>query len=91
MEKSNKIIREIGECFCLKSPYKHFIIASLEESIQKREEDIDIIKKGGKDMKKIKIIMSTKQAEGMIDFHMSIKEELTKVRNMVQSIPDCKT
>lgn len=82
--------REIGY-FCLQSPYKHFIIASLEESIQKRDEDIDIIKNGGEDIRRIKGIKSHKEAEAMIDVHRSTKEELTKVRNMVNSIPNCKT
>lgn len=81
--------REIGECFCLKSPYKHFIMASLEESIQKQEEEIDIIKKGGKDMMILKGITGPEEAEAMIHAHGSIKEELTKVRYMVHDIPSC--
>jgi hypothetical protein len=91
MEESKKIIREIGECFCLHSPYKHFIIASLEESVQKREEEIDIIKKAGKDIRKIKGITSHKEEDAMIDVHRLTKEELIKVRNMVHSIPSCQT
>ena len=82
--------REIGECLCLKSPYKHFIIASIEESIQKRDEEIDTIKKAGEDIRRIKGIKSHKEAEAMIDVHRSTKEELTKVRNMVDDIPNCK-
>lgn len=83
--------REIGECFCLESPYKHFIMASLEESIQNREKEIDIIKKAGEDIRKIKGITSHKEAEAMIGVHRLTKEELTKVRNMVHDIPSCKT
>ncbi len=89
MEEPKKIIREIGKCLCLQSPYKHFITMSIEESIQKREEEIDIIKKGGEDMKKIKGIIGPKQTEAMIGAHRSTKEELTKVRNMVHDIPSC--
>lgn len=80
---------EIGH-FCLESPYKHFIIASLEESIQKREEEIDIIKKTGEDIIKIKGITSHKEADVTIEVYRSTKEELTKVRNMVHDIPSCK-
>jgi hypothetical protein len=81
--------REIGECLCLQSPYKHFIIASLEESIQKREEEIDIIKKSGEDIRRIKGIIGHKQAEAIINVHRSTKEELIKVRNMVHHVPSC--
>ena len=70
-----KVLRDIGECFCLQSPYKHFIIASLEESIQNREEEIDIIKKGDEDARKIKDIQSSKEADAMINFHRRAKRE----------------
>ena len=90
MEESKKISL-IGECFCLKSPYKHFIIASLEESIEKREGEIYIIKKGREEMKKIKGIIGPEQAEAAINMHRSTNEELIKVRDMVSDIPSCKT
>ena len=73
-----KVSREIGECFCLQSPYKHFIIASLEESIQNRK-DIDIIKKGEEDLRRIRGIKSSKEAYAMIDVYRQTKEELTKI------------
>lgn len=89
--KEKKIISEIGKCFCLLSPYKHFIIASLEESIQNREKEIDIIKKAkaGKDTIKIKGIISRKEADAMIDVHRLTIEEIANVRNMVYEIPSC--
>ena len=62
-------------------------MASLEESIQNREEEIDIIKKGDEDVRKIKDIQSSKEADTMINFHRRAKEEFTKVRNMVHNIP----
>jgi len=92
MEESKKIKREIGECFCLQSPYKHFIIASIEESIHMREEEIDIIKQGikkGGDTIKIRGIIEPKKAEIMINVHRSTREELIKVMNMVHNIPSC--
>ena len=91
MEESKKIIRKIGDCFCLQPPYKHFIMAALEESIQNREKEIDIIRKAREDVRRIKGITSHKEAEAMIDFYRLTKEELTKVRNMVDDIPNCKT
>ncbi len=81
--KEKKITNEIGKCFCLQSPYKHFIIISLEESIQNREKEIDIIKKAGEDIRKIKGIISHKEADAMIDVHRLTKEELAKVRNII--------
>lgn len=87
--KEKKIISEIGKCFCLQSPYKHFIIISLEESIQNREKEIDIIKKAGEDIRKIKGITSHKEADAMIDVHRLTIEEIANVRNMVYEIPSC--
>lgn len=89
MEESKKIISGIGKCLCLQSPYKHFIMVSLGESIENREKEIDIIRKSGEDIRKINIT-SYKDAEAMIYFLRLTKEELTKVRNMVDNIPDCK-
>lgn len=77
--------KEIGDCLCLKSAYKHFIKASLEESIHNREEIIDAIKK---DIEEMRLIIIPNQIEA-ITFHRSTLEELTKVRNIVNSIPSC--
>ena len=89
--KEKKIISEIGKCFCLLSPYKHFIITSLEESIQNREKEIDIVKKAKarKDIINIKGIRSLKEADAMIDVHRLTIEEIANVRNMVYEIPSC--
>lgn len=89
MQGSNKTIREIGECLCLESPYKHFIMASLEESIQNREKEIYIIKKAGKEITTINDIAGSKQTDAMIDLYRSTKEELVKIRNMVYNIVGC--
>lgn len=57
---------------------------SLEESIEIREEEIGLIRKG-----KMNGDILDPERANMIDSHISMKEELTKLRNSINSIPNC--
>lgn len=74
MKESNGTTKKM-ECTCIQPYHRHFIITSLEESIEHRYKDIEMIKDNIENIRRTKGVEYAKYMEGMIDVHRLTQED----------------